>query len=113
MGVCESASSCPSEYEQLDPWSLNFDPVPITQALTRVCAHYFDEGADYATWAKGVREDFAEEFARYLEIAWQTVTGKLPENPERTVDWNDIRNGARAVFNVWGEQPEMKWARKA
>lgn len=103
----------PSEYEQPDPWSLNLDPVPITQALTRVCGHYFDEGADYATWAKGVREDFAEEFAPYLEIAWQAVTGKLPENPERTVSWNDIRNGARAVFNVWVEQPEMKWARKA
>jgi hypothetical protein len=103
----------PSEDEQPDPWSLNLDPDPIIQALTRLCGHYYDEGADYATWAEAVREDTAEEFTPYLEKAWEAVTGKPPENPKRTMSWNRIRNAARAVFNVWADQPEMKWARKA
>ena len=34
----------PSEYEQPDAWNLDLDPVSITQALTRLCAQYFDEG---------------------------------------------------------------------
>jgi len=103
----------PSEDEQPDPWTLNFDPDPIIQALTGLCSHYYDEGTDYATWAEAVREDIAEEFTPYLEKAWEAATGSPPENPKRTMSWNEIRNAARAIFKVWVDQPEMKWAKRA
>ena len=103
-----------SEEEQQDARSLNLDPDPIIRALTRVCGHYYDDGGtDYDTWAEVVRREITEEIEPCLEKAWEAVTGKPLVNPKRTMSWNEIRNIARILFNVWVDQPEMKWVRIA
>jgi len=104
----------PSEEEQPDATSLNLKPAPIIRALTRVLGHLYDDGdIEYESFAENAREEIAEEITPYLEKAWEAVTGERPLYPKRTISWNEIRNAARALFNVWVDQPEMKWARKA
>jgi hypothetical protein len=104
----------PSEDEQPDPLTPNLDPESFIPALRRACGHYYDQGGtDFDAWTESVRRDIAEEIAPHLEKAWESVTGKPPASPNRTMSWNGVRNLARAVFNVWVDQPELKWARSA
>jgi len=104
----------PSEEEQPDPWTPNLDPEVLLPALTRVCSHYCDEGsADYEKWATSIREEISEEIGPHLEKAWEAVTGHPPVSAKKAVSWNEIRNVARILFNVWVNEPEIKWARKA
>lgn len=35
------------------------------------------------------------------------------DNEKQIIAWNDISNSASDIFNIWVDQPEMKWAEKA